>query len=117
MQFPRSIVAAVAAIGLGTITAGPAGAVIGGHPVPASAYPWLAAIGSPVFPVRPSGQFCGGALIAPDKILTAAHCAAFAVPAPAALQVTFGRTDLTRGDGITVGVKDIRVDPKFRIGT
>lgn len=119
MHFPRSIaaVAAVATIGLGTVTAGPATAVVGGHPVPASTYPWLAAIGSPAFPMRPGGQYCVGALVAPDKVLTAAHCAAFAAPAPAALHVTFGRTDLTHGDGITVGVRGIRVDPKFRIGT
>ncbi|MGF6884540.1 secreted trypsin-like serine protease [Nocardia sp. GAS34] len=119
MHFPRSIAAvtAVAAIGLGTVTAGPATAVIGGHPVQASAYPWLAAIGSPAFPVRPSGQYCVGALIAPDKVLTAVHCAAFAALAPAALHVTFGRTDLTHGDGITVGVRAVRVDPEFRIGT
>lgn len=118
MHFPRSIAAAaVATVALGTVTAGPAAAVIGGRPVPASAYPWLAAIGSPAFPVRPSGQFCGGALIAPDTILTAAHCAAFAASVPGALLVTFGRTDLTRDDGITVGVKSVRVDPGFRIGT
>jgi secreted trypsin-like serine protease len=118
MLFPRSVAAvvAVATIGLGTVTAGPATAVVGGRPVQASAFPWLAAIGSPVFPMRPDGQFCAGALIAPDEVLTAGHCAAFAVPVPGALHVTFGRTDLTHSDGITVGVKEIRVDPKFRIG-
>jgi secreted trypsin-like serine protease len=89
---------------------------VGGHDVPAARYPWLAAIGSPAFPVRPSGQFCGGALIAPDRVLTAAHCAAFAVPVPGALTVTFGRTDVTSGTGITVGVKQIHVDPQFRLG-
>jgi len=117
MHIPRSTAAVLAAatIGLGAVTAGPATAVYGGHDIPASRYTWLAAIGSPAFPLRPSGQFCAGALIAPDTVLTAAHCAAFALPVPAALQVTFGRTDLTHNDGITVGVKAVRVDPKFRI--
>ena len=38
-------------------------AVVGGHPASASEYPWLASNGG-----------CAGALIAPDRLLTAAHC-------------------------------------------
>ncbi|MGY2060656.1 S1 family peptidase [Nocardia gipuzkoensis] len=104
-------VAAAAFIGLGV--AGPAQAVVGGTEVDAAAYPWLAAIGSPAFPLRPGGQFCGGALIAPDRVLSAAHCAVFAAAAPAALRVTFGRTEMATGGGITVGVKSIRLQPGF----
>ncbi len=109
-------VLALTTLGLGAGATAPASAVIGGHAVSASMYPWLAAIGSPAFPVRPSGQFCGGALIAPDRVLTAGHCAAFAGPVPGALAVTFGRSDLTHTDGLTVGVKEIHIDPLFRLG-
>ncbi|MFI5776381.1 serine protease [Nocardia sp. NPDC051570] len=105
--------ALVAAAFLGLAVAGPAQAVVGGHEVDASAYPWLAAIGSPAFPLRAGGQFCGGALIAPDRVLTAGHCAVLAAAVPAALQVTFGRTEMASGGGITVGVKSIRVHPDF----
>ncbi len=110
-------VLAIAAAGSAVCATTPASAVVGGTQVSAPAYPWLGAIGSPVFPLRPGGQFCAGALIAPDKVLTAAHCVIFAEPAPAALTVTFGRADLTQRDGITMGVKAIRADPEFRIST
>ncbi|MQY20856.1 serine protease [Nocardia macrotermitis] len=119
MHYARTaaVVLALAAAGSTLCATTPATAVVGGAPVPATAYPWLGAISSPAFPLRPGGQFCGGALIAPDKVLTAAHCAVFAQPAPGALRVTFGRADLTRHDGITVGVKAIRVDPAFHVST
>ncbi|WP_433633440.1 S1 family peptidase [Nocardia sp. CA-120079] len=92
----------------------PATAIVGGNTTAASAYPWLAAVGSPFYVFRPSGQFCGGALIAPDRVVTAAHCVDVARLLPQAITVTFGRTDLRAHDGVTVGVKEIRIDPDFR---
>ncbi|WP_330256412.1 serine protease [Nocardia sp. NBC_00565] len=107
-------VLAAALIGAGAPAASPAAAIVGGSTVVASDYPWLAAIGSPVFLIRPSGQFCGGALIAPDRVVTAAHCVNLARLLPQALTVTFGRSDLRIRDGVTVGVKEIRIHPDFR---
>ncbi|MEA2191606.1 MAG: trypsin [Solirubrobacteraceae bacterium] len=46
-------------------SAAPAGAVVGGTPAKPSSYPWHAEL-----------PFCGGALIAPDRVATAAHCVA-----------------------------------------
>ncbi|MFF3572074.1 S1 family peptidase [Nocardia jiangxiensis] len=119
MHFLRNaaMALAIAAAGTAVCATPPASAVVGGTEVSATAYPWLGAIGSPAFPLRPGGQFCAGALIAPDKVLTAAHCVIFAEPVPHALTVTFGRADLTRRDGTSVGVKAIGVDPGFRIST
>jgi secreted trypsin-like serine protease len=91
----------------------PAAAVVGGGTTVATAYPWLAAIGSPLFLTRPSGQFCGGALIAPDQVITAAHCVEVAIFLPEALTATFGRTELHSGDGTTVHVTNIRIHPDF----
>ena len=42
--------------------AGPAGAVVGGQPLDEAQVPWFANLG------------CGGTLVAPDRVLTAAHC-------------------------------------------
>ncbi|WP_433192465.1 S1 family peptidase [Nocardia sp. CA-107356] len=113
-RIPRiAAVVTAALIGLGA-PAVPAAAIVGGNTTEATGYPWLAAIGTPLFFPRPSGQFCGGALIAPDRVLTAAHCVASARLLPQALTVTFGRADLRSHDGVTVGVKEIRVHPDFR---
>lgn len=97
-----------------TLAVSPAAAVIGGSEVSAREYPWLAAVGSPLFLDRASGQFCGGALIAPDQVLTAAHCVQLAGVLPQALTVTFDRSELRSGDGVTVGVQAVRIHPGFR---
>lgn len=87
--------------------------VVGGTEADITAFPWLAAIGVPALPLRPSGQFCAGALIAPDRVLTAGHCAVFATAAPSMLSVTFGRADLASTTGTTVGVREVRTAPEF----
>jgi len=95
------------------LTAAPAGAVVAGSPVNAAATPWLASVGSPAFFIRPSGQFCGGTLIASDKLVTAAHCVSMFRYTPQLITATFGRTDLTAGGGVTVTAKQVWVHPGF----
>ncbi len=95
------------------LTALPAGAVVGGTPADATVTPWLAAVGSPVFFVRPSGQFCGGALIGPDRLVTAAHCVSLFRYTPNLLNATFGRSELTAKTGVTVGVTQVWIHPGF----
>ncbi|MGK8500026.1 S1 family peptidase [Nocardia asiatica] len=92
----------------------PASAIVGGVEASTAEYPWLAAVGTPLLLNRPSGQFCGGALIAPDQVITAAHCVAPARPLAQTLTVTFGRDDLRGHGGNTVQVRDIRTHPGFR---
>jgi secreted trypsin-like serine protease len=111
MRFTR-----LAAVTTGVVIAlaTPASAVVGGAPVSALKYPWLASVGTPFFFLRPSGQFCGGALIAPDKVVTAAHCVTLFRRVPGTLSVTFGRSDLRSHDGVTAQVTKVWVHPEFR---
>ncbi|MFE3028133.1 serine protease [Nocardia tengchongensis] len=113
----RLTVLATALIGCTLPAAAPAHAVVGGTEAKASDHPWLAAVGTPLFFPRASGQFCGGALIAPDRVLTSAHCVQLAQLLPQALTVTFDRTDLTSHDGATVAVTDVHLHPDFRTDT
>ncbi|WP_024805242.1 trypsin-like serine protease [Nocardia sp. BMG51109] len=116
MRISRAAAAALTAalVGLGTCAAAPAHAVVGGADADAAAYPWLAALGTPLYATRPGGQFCAGSLIAPDRILTAGHCGALAKVLPGT-RVTFGRTDVADSAGTTVGIKDVRIHPGFRV--
>jgi hypothetical protein len=58
--FRRSLVLSLL---VGLVVAAPGHAVVGGKPISRSAAPWFVAAG-----------ICGGTLIAPDRVATAAHC-------------------------------------------
>src|SRR5262245_9351950 len=73
--------------------------VVHGSDVADGQFPFVAAIGY----ADPSGaflwdnMFCGGSLVAPDLVLTAAHCVLGTTPAE--LAVVVGRTVLTSDQG------------------
>lgn len=80
--------------------------IVGGQPADISEYPWT------VYLVDSGGQqYCGGALAAADKVVTAAHCAVDRQPSR--LRVVAGRTDKNSQQGTTVGVADIWVHPDY----
>jgi secreted trypsin-like serine protease len=56
-------------VALCLLAAAPAGAVVGGSPLEEAQVPWFANLG------------CGGSLVAPDRVLTAAHCVGEGAPA------------------------------------
>jgi trypsin len=90
----------------------PASAVVGGKAVQPGAYPFAVAIGTS------AGAFCGGTLIAPDVVLTAAHCITSRRTALDQLRVFAGSprisTDLgAQADSHVAGVTGVFVHPKF----
>jgi trypsin len=84
--------------------AAPAGAVTGGRPA-SEPYPWEAALADD------SGQFCGGSLVRPDWVLTAAHCADGEDPSK--LKVILGRHKLSSSDGEEIPVAEILVNEQY----
>ena len=48
--------------------------IVGGRPAQPGAFPWMVALLNAAEPDPFVGQFCGGSLIAPEWVLTAAHC-------------------------------------------
>ena len=87
--------------------------IVGGKEAVAGDWPWVVLIGSG--PPDDPRWFCGGTLISPSVILTAAHCVA-SHPADT-LHVRLGEHDLTRGDDgrhETVAVAAVELHPLYR---
>lgn len=91
MSRPASLVAAasVAAAAAALAVPSSAGAVFHGTPVPASETPWLVS-----FLARDVA--CGGALIAPNRVLTAAHCVQGVRPGRLRVRLGGGELGATR---------------------
>ena len=93
-----------------------AGLIAGGAPVTDGSWPSIVALvptgGAPAL-----STFCGGTLIAPAVVLTAAHCVldeSGAVKPAGAVQAVLGAEDLTApAERITVA--EIRVNPGYRV--
>ncbi|MCZ7416105.1 MULTISPECIES: S1 family peptidase [unclassified Streptomyces] len=125
-NFPRLLLGAFTlALPLGHVLAsGPPSAsaaprVIGGDAVTSEDHPWVVAVASrQQFGHGRSGQFCGGAVVDPDTVVTAAHCFSEEVlgerlPQVGDLRVVAGRTDLRTGAGREVGVTEVWVNPEW----
>ena len=89
----------------------PAPKIVGGHTASKGAYPWMTALvmrGQTAL----DGQFCGGALIHPQWVLSAAHCVEGMKAS--ALDVVVGGHDLRSAtDGTRVAVSQIVIHPRF----
>lgn len=85
--------------------------VVGGSDVEGARYPWMTALVSADDPDPASGQFCGGSLIAPNWVLTAAHC----VEDVRASQtdVLLGQLDLNDRTGERISVQRVIVHPDY----
>jgi secreted trypsin-like serine protease len=93
--------------------------VVGGDPASIEQHPWVVALASRSrFGGERSGQFCGGALIGPKLVVTAAHCIGRDVLGTdwqqmTDLRVLAGRSDLRGSSGQEVPVSAVWVNPEY----
>ncbi|MEU8828260.1 serine protease [Streptomyces sp. NPDC048636] len=94
--------------------------VVGGQPVRTIEAPWAVALSSrAVFGDARSGQFCGGAVVTPTTVLTAAHCLSRAVLGRSwqevpDLRVIIGRNDLRGSAGVEFPATRVWVNPAYQ---
>jgi secreted trypsin-like serine protease len=93
--------------------------IVGGRPVPNGKYPFQAALLAQSFGNNDYQRlFCGGSLITPFEVLTAAHCVDFFGEGPeqlpvSDLRVVVGRTVLTSTQGQKRRVAAISIHPRW----
>ncbi|WP_406048823.1 S1 family peptidase [Kribbella sp. NBC_00889] len=112
--------AAVLAVILVVVSAGAVSAstgkklIVGGTLASVSEAPWAVALTNTAS-VRPTGRYCSGVLVRPDKVLTAAHCMGRAIATYTAI---LGRADL-RDDtvGRVSGISKVWIHPDYSTKT
>ncbi|WP_414940769.1 trypsin-like serine protease [Amycolatopsis sp. cmx-11-51] len=90
------------------VPGGPQTNSIGGTPASVKDHPFIIA-GLRQGGTRPQGQTCTGSVVAPRKILIAAHCKA----ADGEKSFLYGLDDLNAGGGTRIGVVSYDIHPKY----
>ncbi|MFD6550215.1 S1 family peptidase [Streptomyces sp. NPDC058398] len=110
-----ALCAATAAAAATTLLGAPSAAavpqpIVGGTTTTTTAYPFMMQITD-----ARQNQFCGGTLVAADKVVTAAHC--MAGETTNSIRVVGGRTFLNGTDGTVSQVSDIWINPDYTDAT
>lgn len=85
--------------------------IVGGVPAAPGEYPYQVALVHRLQDIPALAQFCGGSLISPDTVLTAAHC--MPGETSASVDVRSGIVDLVADQGHRAHVRQIRVHPGY----
>lgn len=80
--------------------------IVGGSDTSTDEYPWMVALTDSA-----DSPYCGGALVAADRVVTAAHCVANRNQDE--LTIVAGRTDMRTEEGVESGVEQVWVHPGF----
>ncbi len=108
-----SLAAVATAVAAATLVVAPAASadapqprIVGGEPTTTDEYPYIMQITDTT-----GFQFCGGTLVAPNKVVTAAHC--MQGERPSTIEVVGGRTELEGTDGTVSAVTNIWRHPEY----
>ena len=111
----RTYAMTVNALGRSTDLISPfSGKIVGGSPAGSNDNPFQVALLQKNVPNNFNAQFCGGTLIKPDIVVTAAHCSDFATAGE--VQVLTGTRKLD-GSGVRRNVAKIALHPKWNKNT
>ena len=99
-----------AALMIGAVVPAPAGAIVGGASTGAGSWPWVVQVFNTSGP-----RHCGGALVAPTRVVTAGHCVDGGPPS-STFVVANDKVTLS-GSSAVIGVSSVEFAPSYAPGT